>query len=90
MFHIVYLLQSKKDKSFYIGYTRDVKKRLKEHNQGLNLSTKHSKPWELIFFEAYISQKDARRRERYLKTSQGSRLLQRMIKEYLFKNKKLM
>ena len=90
MFHIVYLLQSEKDEGFYIGYTKNIKKRLKEHNQGLNLSTKHSKPWELIFFEGYINQKDARRRERYLKTSQGSRLLQRMIKEYLFENKKVM
>ena len=50
---------------------------------GMNISTRKQKPWELIFFEAYLSEKDARRREKYLKTNQGSRALKRMIKEFL-------
>jgi len=87
MFHLVYVLQSKADKSFYIGYTGDIRQRLSEHNQGLNFSTKSKKPWRLIFFEAYLCEKDARRREKYLKTSQGSRLLKRMLKGYLYLQK---
>ncbi|OGD62318.1 excinuclease ABC subunit C [Candidatus Berkelbacteria bacterium RIFOXYA2_FULL_43_10] len=87
MFYTVYLLQSKIDGSFYIGYTSDIKRRLKEHNSGLNFSTINKNPWKLIFFEAYINIKDAKRREKYLKTSQGSRLIKRMIKEYLFDKK---
>jgi len=83
MFHVVYVIQSKQDKSFYIGYTSNLKKRISEHNMGLNISTRKQKPWELIFFEAYLSEKDARRREKYLKTNQGSRALKRMIKEFL-------
>jgi len=87
MFYYVYILQSIKNSKLYIGYTRDLKKRLQEHNRGLVFSTKAYKPWRLIFFEAYRNEKDARRRERYLKTNQGSRLLKRMLKEYFYQNK---
>ena len=63
----VYLIQSKKDKELYIGYTNNLKKRLLEHNEGLNFSTKHRTPFELIYFEAYKSEEDARHREHNLK-----------------------
>jgi putative endonuclease len=72
------------NKSLYVGYTENLRKRLYEHNQGLNHSTKLYKPWEIIHFEAYRDEKDAKRREKYLKTSQGSRLLKRMLKEYFY------
>ena len=55
------------------------------HNQGLSPSTKRYKPWKLIHYEAYLNKEDAIRREQYLKTSQGMRLLKRMLKEYLYK-----
>jgi putative endonuclease len=84
MFQILYVLQSKVSGGFYVGYTENIKRRLKEHNSGLNQSTKSKKPWKLIFFEGYLNKKDAQRREKYLKTSQGMRLLKRMLKEYLY------
>lgn len=87
MFHFVYLLHSKKTDRFYVGLTCDLKKRLKEHNSGSNFSTKPYTPWELIFFEGYLEKSDASRREKYLKTSQGSRLVKRMIKDYVYKLK---
>ena len=87
MFHVVYVLQSEIDGGLYIGYTKNVKRRLVEHNRGLNFSTKSKKPWQLIFFEAYLDEKDAKRREGYLKTSQGARLLKRMLKEYFYKKR---
>lgn len=84
-FHYVYLLQSlRSGTSYYIGYTDNLVKRLREHNRGLNFSTKSQKPWQLIHYEAYLNEKDAERRERYLKTNQGSRLLKRMLKEYFY------
>jgi putative endonuclease len=89
MFYYVYILQSIKNKDLYIGYTIDLRKRLKEHNRGLNFSTKPHIPWQLIFFEAYRNKEDAKRREKYLKTNQGSRLLKRMLKEYFYHNKLL-
>lgn len=87
MFYYVYVLESTKTKVLYIGYSRDLKKRLEEHNRGLNLSTKHDKPWRLIHYEAYKNNKDAKRREKYLKTNQGSRLLKRALKEYFYSQK---
>lgn len=85
--HYVYVLRSIKDDSLYIGYTTNLKRRILEHNRQLNFSTKSNAPWKIIFFEGYLEEKDAERREQYLKTSQGSRLLKRMLKEYFFKNK---
>ena len=87
MFYYVYILQSMKNQSLYIGYTSDLKKRLQEHNRGLNFSTKTFKPWYLVHYEAYRNIKDAIRREKYLKTSQGGRLLKRMLKEYFYSQK---
>ncbi|HPB60504.1 MAG TPA: GIY-YIG nuclease family protein, partial [Candidatus Paceibacterota bacterium] len=61
------MLKSKVDGSFYIGYTRDLRRRFKEHNDGENISTKHKKPFELIYYEAYKSDRDAKYRESNLK-----------------------
>lgn len=83
-----YALQSTNNGNLYIGYTRDLRKRINEHNKGLNRSTKAYKPWELIYYEACLDEEDAKRRESYLKTSQGQRLLKRRLKEYFFKLKK--
>jgi putative endonuclease len=79
-----YILKSIKHYSIYIGYTSDLKERFKAHNQGLNKSTKHHRPWELIYYEACLNEKDAKRREKYLKTSQGQRLMKRRLKEYFY------
>ncbi len=87
MFYYVYVLQSMKNNSLYIGYTTDLKNRLQEHNRKLNFSTKPFTPWQVIHAEAYRNEKDAKRRERYLKTSQGARLLRRMLKEYFYSQK---
>ena len=84
MFIYVYILKSKKNQSLYIGYTTDLIKRVKEHNRKLNFSTKAYTPWEVIHYEAYKNEDDAIRREKYLKTNQGSRLLKRMLKEYFY------
>ena len=65
--YYVYLLQSKKDKDSYIGFTNSPKRRLEEHNSGSVPSTKLRRPFELVYFEGYKSEKDARHRERNLK-----------------------
>jgi putative endonuclease len=62
MFYL-YILKSKKDKEMYIGSTNDLKKRLIMHNSGKAYSTKFRKPLELIYYEAYKGEKDARKRE---------------------------
>lgn len=83
-----YVLQSIQNGNLYIGYTNDLKQRFKEHNKGLSRSTAPYRPWKLIYYEACLEKEDAKRREHYLKTTQGQRLLKRRLKEYLYKFKK--
>lgn len=63
----VYILQSKQDHKLYICYTDDLKRRFKEHNSGENTSTKHRRPFMLVYYEAYRSKDDAINREQMLK-----------------------
>ncbi|MBM3248904.1 MAG: GIY-YIG nuclease family protein [Candidatus Omnitrophica bacterium] len=66
MYH-VYLLKSKKDDSFYVGYTNDIQRRLKEHNDGLSTYTRSRRPWKLVYYETFVSFQDAILREKRLK-----------------------
>jgi putative endonuclease len=63
----VYILRSKRDNRLYIGSTNDLRRRIQEHNSGKSVSTKFRRPLELIYYEAYKSEQDARRRENNLK-----------------------
>lgn len=83
MFYYTYILLSEKDNKFYIGLTRNLKRRIEQHNEGEVPSTKARRPLKLIFYEAYLNEKDAVRREDYLKTSKGKRTLKLMLKDFL-------
>jgi len=65
--YYVYIIKSKKDQKCYIGSTIDLRKRMKEHNEGKVFSTKSRRPFTLIYYEAFRSEKDARLREQKLK-----------------------
>lgn len=79
--YYVYVLFSLKDKKFYIGFSTDVQRRLEEHNQGKNTSTKPRRPFELIYYEAHYSKADAQKRERYFKTTKGKATLKQMLRQ---------
>lgn len=81
--YYTYILLSKKDKKFYIGYTQNLRKRYRKHQKGDVRSTKPRLPMILVFYEAYINKYDALRRERYLKTTKGRTTIRSMLKEYL-------
>lgn len=83
MFYYVYILQSLKNKSLYIGYTSDLKKRFLEHNSGKNRATKPFIPYKLIFYEAFINSRDAKNREEYLKGGYGRKTINAMLNAYL-------
>jgi len=63
----VYIIKSEKDGDNYIGSTNDLRKRFKLHNEGRVPSTKDRVPFKLVYYEAYSSEKDARKRESNLK-----------------------
>lgn len=83
MFCYVYFLYSASHKNPYTGFTHDLRKRLAEHDGGLVRTTKPFVPWELLYYEAHRNEKDARRREGYLKTTAGDRALRKMLREEL-------
>ena len=66
--YYVYILLSCKDSNIYTGYSSDLKRRFNQHQLGLVKSTKNRRPLKLIYYEAYISKKDAQIREKYLKS----------------------
>lgn len=83
MLAYIYVLESIKDASWYIGWTLDLRKRLGEHNKGQSYFTKRKMPYRLIYYEACLNRDDAQRREHYLKTTQGRKFLHLRLKLYL-------
>ena len=81
--YYTYVLQSKNDKKWYTGYTEDLRKRFKEHNENKVYSTKSRGPFELIYYEACVNQQDATSREKYLKSGMGKRYLKNRLKRFL-------
>jgi len=82
MFFYTYVLKSLADGRRYVGYTTDLNKRLEEHRKGLSFSTKFRLPIILIYYEACLNEKDAKRREHYLKSTQGRKFLGLRLQEY--------
>ncbi|MBI3601445.1 MAG: GIY-YIG nuclease family protein [Candidatus Omnitrophica bacterium] len=81
--YYVYVLRSWTQNKFYIGYTRDLERRIKEHNQGQCHTTHRLDNPELIFYEAFKNEEDAKRREKYFKTTKGKKTLKLMLQETL-------
>jgi putative endonuclease len=81
--HYIYVLQSMKDNNFYMGYTKNLKLRFEQHNKGQVEATKDRRPFRLIYYEACLNQKDATKREKYLKSYHGKMFLKKRIKSYL-------
>ena len=71
----------------YTGYTTDLNRRLLEHENGCVDSAAKRRPVELIHYEAYGRESDARRREGFLKTTEGKRLLKQQIRDILIEKK---
>ena len=70
------------DGKHYIGYTSNIEERFRRHSSGYVFSTKGRLPVKLIFYEAFLHQQDATRREDYFKTTAGKRALKLMMREY--------
>ena len=80
----VYVLQNIDDaEDFYLGYSRDLKQRLEQHNTGSNASTR-GRRWKLVYYEAYLASEAAREREQRLKhDGRVRRFLMDRIKRHL-------
>lgn len=79
--YYVYILFSDVDKQLYTGFTDNLRSRFKAHTEGYVKATKYRRPLKLIYYEAYISEPDTRRREKYLKGGNGRRELKIQLKD---------
>lgn len=82
MLFCIYVLESDKNKERYIGYTSNLKRRLEEHKRGKSFTTKFMLPYTLIYLEGCTHSEDAKRREKYLKSTQGRKFLGLRLKEH--------
>jgi putative endonuclease len=76
----VYVLRSKKDGEFYVGFSADLARRFAAHNERRVESTKTRGPFELLYYEACRQQSDALHREKYLKSTYGHRYLKNRLR----------
>ena len=81
--YYTYVLQSKKDDKFYVGFTKDLKLRFDKHSKGKVESTRDRRPLNLIYYEACLNQEDAANREKHLKSYHGRMFLKNRLKSYL-------
>lgn len=81
--YYVYVLYSKKDKKMYTGCIQDLRRRLDKHNAGKVISTINRIPFILIYYEAYVSKKDAFKREKWLKSGWGRNHLSKSLSDTL-------
>jgi putative endonuclease len=75
MAYIIYAIKSSFDNRIYVGFTVNLEKRLKEHNQGKTKSTKGFRPWSLLYNEVVETRLEARKREKYFKSGCGKEFL---------------
>ncbi len=78
--YYVYILQSKKDNSYYTGVTENLKERLKDHNWHTVKTTQSKTPYEIVWFCGFRNKAGAFNFEKYLKSGSG----------FAFRNKHLL
>ena len=79
MLHYVYILQSLKDKKYYIGETVDVAARLLFHNAGRQRSTRNRIPFIIIITEEFETRQAALIREKQIKSWKGGNSFKKLI-----------
>ena len=84
--HYVYILQFYKDRSWYIGETADLRTRFKQHQGGEVVSTKQRGSFRLLFYECFFNKKDAKARERFLKSGFGRQQMKKALQHTLEKD----
>lgn len=75
----VYILQNWARDRYYVGFCKDLEKRLVKHNNGLVRSTKFGCPWKVVYTEAYGTRQEAYRRERQIKSYKGGEAFKKLI-----------
>jgi putative endonuclease len=77
----VYIIYCQKPDRYYIGYSDDPDKRLIQHNEGMNRSTKFGFPnWIIVYREPFPTRIEALKREKAIKARKSKMYLRSLIK----------
>jgi putative endonuclease len=79
----VYILQSKKDQSFYIGQCNDLDSRMSKHFDGMSKYTAQKRPLRLVYFETFPTRSEAIKRERQIKAMKSRTYILQIIAGWL-------
>jgi len=83
MKYFIYILQSEKDGTYYIGHTSDLEARLRRHNQGRSAYTRSKAPWKLLYKEVLNSKAEAMKREREIKKRKDRDYINELVRMLL-------
>jgi len=76
----VYILQSLKDGSYYVGSTNNLEDRVERHNEGRSLYTKGKRPWKLVYSERYEDRPSAVNRENQIKRRKDKGFIEDLVR----------
>ena len=76
----VYILESLKDGTYYVGSTNNLEDRLKRHNDGRVAYTKSKRPWKLVYSEEHPDRSSAAKREYEIKKHKRREFIETLIK----------
>ncbi len=82
--YYVYIIQSVTNNSYYIGYTHNPNERIDQHNKGRSRYTKNKGPWILKYLEKLNTLKEARHREKQIKSWKKRKAIERLINSARF------
>ena len=80
MTYFVYIIQSLKDGTYYVGSTRDLNERLERHNQGRSNYTKAKRPWKLRYSEKHPDRSSASIRENEIKSRKSKSYIESLVR----------
>ena len=77
MTYFVYLIGSYRNNKLttYVGYTNNLKNRIKLHNEGKGAKFTKGRKWKIMYYEKYMNKRKAMLREIYLKKNRKLRNL---------------
>ena len=76
----LYILESLKDGSYYIGCTQDLDSRIERHNEGRTKYTKGRRPWELAYSEEYPDRSSDMKREKQIKDRKSRQYIEALVR----------
>ena len=77
--YYVYIIQSERDRSYYVGSTQNLSNRLERHNQGRTKYTKSKRPWKIVYSEKYPDRSSAIKRENEIKNRKRKEYVESLL-----------